>query len=181
MSPTATSPVQLIECDEAAHAAAIMAIFNEAILHSTALYEYVPRSPERISAWFATKRSGGFPVLGVVDAGGQLLGFASWGPFRAFPAYKYTMEHSVYIRDDQRGRGLGQLLLQQLIARAEDEGVHVLVGCIDADNAASIRLHQRLGFVHAGTFPQVGFKFGRWLDAAFYQRSLAGPAQPQDG
>lgn len=172
---------RLIECNEAEHAQAIRAIFNHAIEHSTALYEYAPRSAERIQAWFAGKREGGFPVLGAIDADGELLGFASWGPFRPFPAYKYSMEHSVYVRHDQRGKGVGAMLLQALIARAAEAQVHVLVGCIDADNGSSIRLHQRLGFVHAGTFPQVGFKFGRWLDAEFYQLSLAGPDQPQDG
>lgn len=173
-SPADAAPC-LIDCSEARHAEAIRAIFNHAIAHSTALYEYAPRTPERMRAWFAAKQAGRCPVLGLVDADGQLLGFASWGPFRDFPAYQYTMEHSVYVREDQRGRGLGRRLLRALITRAEQEGVHVLVGCIDASNAGSIRLHQQLGFQHAGTFAQVGFKFGRWLDAAFYQRVLSVP------
>ena len=97
-------------------------------------------------------------VLGAVDADGELLGFATWGPFRPFPAYKYSMEHSVYVRHDQRGKGLGSMLLQALIARAAEAQVHVLVGCIDAANTRSIRLHQPLGCIHAGTFPQLGSK-----------------------
>ena len=120
-------------------------------------------------------------MIGAVDAKGNLLGFASWGSFRAFPAYKYTVEHSIYIHHEQCGRGLGKLLLQALIERAKQHGqVHVLIGCIDASNQASIALHQRLGFEHSGTFPQVGFKFGRWLDAAFYQLTLPTPLNPKD-
>ncbi|MGU7781175.1 N-acetyltransferase family protein [Burkholderia sp. PU8-34] len=173
--------VRLIDCSEAEHAAAILEILNDAIVNSTALYDYVPRPPEAMTTWFAAKRAGGFPVVGAVDASGTLLGFASWGTFRAFPAYKYTVEHSVYVHHAQRGRGLGERLLRELIRRARDAQVHVLVGCIDATNAGSIALHTRLGFTHAGTLTQVGFKFGRWLDAAFYQLNLETPAQPHDG
>ena len=95
--------VRLVECDEALHANSVGEIFNEAIANSTALYDYAPRSKEVIASWFATKRANGFPIVGVVDREGQLLGFASWGPFRAFPAYKYTVEHSVYVHRAHRG------------------------------------------------------------------------------
>ncbi|KWB37871.1 acetyltransferase [Burkholderia ubonensis] len=173
--------VRFVDCSEAEHAAAILDILNEAIVNSTALYDYAPRPPQAMATWFATKRAGGFPVVGAVDASGRLLGFASWGTFRAFPAYKYTVEHSVYVHHEQRGRGLGERLLRELVRRARDAQVHVLVGCIDASNAGSIRLHTRLGFTHGGTLAQVGFKFGRWLDAAFYQLTLDTPDQPQDG
>ncbi|MDM0086456.1 MULTISPECIES: GNAT family N-acetyltransferase [unclassified Variovorax] len=178
---TPDAGIRLIDCTEAEHAGAILAILNDAIVHSTALYDYVPRPPEAMAAWFATKRAHGFPVIGAVDADGRLAGFASWGTFRAFPAYKYTVEHSVYLHPAQRGRGLGRVLMEALIERARAAEVHVLVGCIDASNGASIGLHQRLGFSHCGTFRQVGFKFGRWLDAAFYQLELETPAQPVDG
>src|SRR5689334_4597020 len=94
--------VSLIECTEAAHAEAILEILNDAIVNSTALYDYVPRPREAMTAWFAAKRAGGFPVVGATDAMGHLLGFASWGTFRAFPAYKYTVEHSVYVHRDHR-------------------------------------------------------------------------------
>jgi phosphinothricin acetyltransferase len=177
----AVADVRLIDCSEAEHAPAILEILNEAIATSTALYDYAPRPPEAMATWFATKRAHGFPVVGAVDATGRLLGFASWGTFRAFPAYKYTVEHSVYVHRDARGRGLGERLLRELIRRAEQAQLHLLVGCIDAANAGSIALHTRLGFVHAGTITEVGFKFGRWLDAAFYQLKLATPTEPRDG
>lgn len=180
-SPEANDRVRLIECTEEAQGPAILDILNEAIVNSTALYDYVPRPPQAMAAWFASKRAAGFPVIGAVDATGRLLGFASWGTFRAFPAYKYSVEHSVYVHRDARGRGLGELLLRALIERAREQQLHVLVGCIDASNEASIRLHARLGFVHAGTMRQIGFKFGRWLDAAFYQLNLETPLQPRDG
>jgi len=173
--------VRLIDCNEVAHGSTILAILNEAIVNSTALYEYAPRSPASITTWFAGKRANGLPVVGAVDASGNLLGFASWGVFRAFPAYKYTVEHSVYIHPAHRGRGLGKLLMIELIRRAREAQVHVLVACIDAANAGSIRLHASLGFVHVGTFKEVGFKFGRWLDAAFYQLTLATPDPATDG
>ncbi|MGC3988586.1 MAG: GNAT family N-acetyltransferase [Chthoniobacteraceae bacterium] len=173
--------VHLIDCTESEHAPAILAILNEAIVNSTALYDYVPRPPEAMATWFATKRANGFPVIGAVDETGQLLGFASWGTFRAFPAYKYTVEHSIYVHHEQRGRGLGKRLLTELIRRAREAQLHVLIGCIDATNPGSIALHTRLGFTHSGTFPQVGFKFGRWLDVVFYQLNLDTPEQPVDG
>ncbi|WP_439893000.1 GNAT family N-acetyltransferase (plasmid) [Ralstonia sp. 25C] len=180
-APKPNDDIRLIDCTETEHAQAILDILNEAIVNSTALYDYVPRPPQAMQTWFAAKRAGGFPVVGAVDASGRLLGFASWGTFRAFPAYKYTVEHSVYVHHTCRGRGLGERLLRELIRRAQAAQVHVLVGCIDAANGGSVALHTRLGFVHAGTIKEAGFKFGRWLDAAFYQLNLETPAHPVDG
>jgi phosphinothricin acetyltransferase len=171
----------LVTCCPERHADAILAIFNDAILNSTALYDYRPRTAQNMVAWFEAKRSGGFPVIGVEEADGALVAFGSFGAFRAFPAYKYTVEHSVYVRHDRRGQGLGGLVMRELIAAACRQDVHAMVGAIDASNAGSIALHQRLGFRHVGTLPQVGFKFGRWLDLAFYQLLLDTPAQPVDG
>lgn len=173
--------MHLVPCTEERHAGAILDIFNDAIVNSTALYDYKPRAPESMGPWFATKRSNGFPVIGAEDDAGRLLGFASYGSFRAWPAYKYSVEHSIYIHRDHRGAGLGRSLLQALIDAARDHDVHTMIGGIDAANAASIALHTRLGFEHAGTIRQAGFKFGRWLDLAFYQRVLDTPLQPVDG
>ncbi|WP_233886016.1 GNAT family N-acetyltransferase [Paraburkholderia flagellata] len=173
--------VRFIDCNEADHASAILEILNDAIVNSTALYDYKPRPPEAMATWFGTKRASGFPVVGAVDEAGTLLGFASWGTFRAFPANKYTVEHSVYVHHDQRGRGLGERLLLELIRRAREKQIHVLVGCIDATNGGSIALHTKLGFTHSGTIKEAGFKFGHWLDAAFYQLNLEMPVPPVDG
>jgi L-amino acid N-acyltransferase YncA len=178
MSITMTRPVV---CTYERHAAAILDILNDAILTSTALYDYRPRPIESMAAWFKTKEAGRFPVLGVEDEGAQLLGFATYGTFRAWPAYKYAVEHSVYVHRDHRGKGLGLLLMKRIIESAIDQQYHVMVAGIDVTNAASIALHEKLGFEHAGTIRQVGFKFGRWLDLAFYQLTLPTPSQPVDG
>jgi L-amino acid N-acyltransferase len=174
-------PMNIITCNFDAHAATILAIFNDAIANSTALYEYQPRTMDTMAAWFKAKAAGGFPVLGAVDDAGVLLGFASYGTFRAFPAYKYSVEHSVYVHKDQRSKGIGLILMQALISVAREKEVHTLIGGIDAANAGSIALHEQLGFVHAGTIKQSGFKFGRWQDLAFYQLLLDTPATPVDG
>jgi phosphinothricin acetyltransferase len=172
--------MQLIDCD-ASHAAAILEIFNDAIAHSTALYEYQPRTMETMVRWFGAKRRGNFPVIGAIDRAGRLLGFGSYGTFRAFPAYKYTVEHSVYVDAKCRGKGVGRMLLEELISRAMAQQYHVLVGAIDSENFASIRLHESFGFQRCGLMPQVGFKFGRWLDLALYQLVLATPVTPVEG
>ena len=171
----------LISCTHDEHAQAILDILNDAIVSSTALYDYVPRPLESMRTWFAAKQAEGFPVIGAVDGQGRLLGFASYGVWRAFPAYKYTVEHSLYVHRDHRGRGLGRALLGRLVERAIDQQFHVLVGAIDAANAGSLRLHAAMGFTPAGTIRQAGFKFGRWLDLVFVQRVLATPGQPVDG
>lgn len=173
--------MHLVDCNPARHADAILGLLNDAILNSTALYEYDPRPPESMRAWFETRQHGRFPVIGLEDDAGRLAGFASYGSFRAYPAFKYAVEHSVYVHPDFRGQGVGGVLLQALIERARQQDRHLLVGAIDAGNAASIALHERLGFSHAGTIREAGFKFGRWLDLAFYQLRLDTPAEPRDG
>ncbi|WP_235562381.1 GNAT family N-acetyltransferase [Methylophilus sp. Leaf414] len=128
--------------------------------------------------WFQTKHDNRFPVIGTIDANDTLLGFASYGTFRAWPAYKYTVEHSVYMHKHHRGKGVGLQLMQQLIAAARTNQVHVMVGGIDIANTGSVMLHEKLGFTHAGTIAQAAYKFGRWLDLGFYQLVLDTPQQP---
>ena len=171
----------IIECRPDAHAAEVREIFNEAILNTTALYEYKLRSPATVLQWFGSKASAGWPVVAAVNEAGALLGFGSYGTFRDRPAYKYSAEHSVYVHKDHRRLGVGEALLRALIERAQAQQLHLLVGGIDADNAPSIALHEKLGFRHAGTISQAGYKFGRWLDLAFYQLLLPTPRQPMDG
>jgi L-amino acid N-acyltransferase len=170
-----------VDCEPRRHSIPILAIFNEAIANSTALYDYKPRNAESMVGWFDTKSRGRFPVIGFENDAGELLGFGSYGTFRAWPAYKYTVEHSLYVDQRFRGQGVGRALLSAIIEAAQKQDYHVLVGGVDAANTASIRLHESLGFTHCGTVKQSGFKFGRWLDLAFYQRILATPATPVDG
>lgn len=173
--------MQVVQCNHERHADVILAIFNDAILNSTALYDYKPRTKEMMASWFEVKAKGNFPVIGVENDSGELMGFGSYGTFRNFPAYKYTVEHSVYVDARFRGQGIGKRLLQEIITVAQRQEYHVLVGAIDAANAVSIRLHESLGFSACGLVRQAGFKFNRWLDLAFYQLILSTPAQPRDG
>jgi phosphinothricin acetyltransferase len=129
-------------------------------------------------AWFSARQSQGYPVLVVVDGGDQVLGYASFGDWRPFDGFRHTVEHSVYVRNDQRGNGLGPLLMTALIERARACGKHVMVAAIESGNAASIRLHERAGFITTGQMPQVGIKFGRWLDLTFMQLILNPGALP---
>jgi L-amino acid N-acyltransferase len=167
-----------VYCSYEQHASQILHILNDAIIHSTALYDYKPRAFESMQPWFKAKQDHDFPVIGAVDADGVLLGFASYGTFRAWPSYKYTVEHSVYVHKDHRGRGLGLQLMLQLITDARKNQVHVLVGGIDIDNTNSVSLHEKLGFRHAGTIEQAAYKFGRWLNLGFYQLTLDTPDHP---
>lgn len=173
--------MNFVTCTYQRHAPTILEIFNDAILNSTALYDYKPRASESMAGWFKTKEAGGFPVIGVEDANYELMGFASYGTFRAWPAYKYSVEHSVYVRTEHRGKGLGSALMKTLIEEARAQERHVMVGGIDVENTVSVALHRRLGFEHAGTVKQAAYKFGRWLDLAFYQLILETPLTPVEG
>ena len=169
-----------IQCTHERHAIAIVEIFNEAIATSTALFDYKPRTIESMVGWFKSKELGKFPVVGIEAEDGELLGFASYGTFRAWPAYKYSIEHSVYVHKNFRGKGLGQKLMQALILEAKAQEYHTMIGGIELSNTGSITLHERLGFTHSGTIRQAGFKFGRWLDLAFYQIVLSTPLAPSE-
>lgn len=151
--------------------AAMLAIYNEAVVHTTASYDYQPRSEERQQAWFAAKQQSGLPVL-VAERGGEVAGFGSYGPFRAWDGYRFTVEHSVYVAHPHRRQGIASALVAALIERARGQGLHLMVAGIDAENAASIELHRRLGFADAGVLREAGYKFERWLDLAFMTRRL---------
>lgn len=159
----------------------ILEILNEAILNSTALYDYKPRTMEVVANWYAAKYAENYPIIGAFDCDDKLLGFASYGSFRNWPAYKYSVEHSIYIRSDKRGKGLGKLLLKEIIKNAEEQDYHVMIGGIDASNIVSIRLHEKEGFILCGTIKHAGFKFGKWLDLSFYQLILKTPKYPDEG
>ena len=150
---------------------AILAIFNQVVATSTAIYRDLPFDLDDRLQWWSGRVDAGYPVL-VADDGGEVVGVASFGDFRTWPGYRFTVEHSVHVRDDRRGHGIGTLLMQPLIERAVALGKHVMVGGIDAGNAASLRFHQRLGFEPVAHMREVGFKFDRWLDLVFVERIL---------
>lgn len=156
----------------------ILAIYNEVIRNSTAVYIEVEFDEQRGWAWYQAKIASGYPFLVARDAAG-VAGFGAFGDFRAWPGYRHTVEHSVHVRADCRGRGHGRALVLELMKRAVQLNKHVMVGGVDADNAASIRLHRSLGFQDVGRFREVGFKFGRWLDLLFLQCILA-PTPAED-
>lgn len=151
---------------------AILAIYNEAVEATTAIWNETQVDLANRQAWLAERSAAGFPVLVAHSDAGEVLGYASYGTWRAIEGFRHTVEHSVYVRSDQRGQGLGPQLMQALIVRAKQTGLHVMVAAIDSGNSASIRLHERLGFVTTGQMPQVGRKFGRWLDLTFMQLML---------
>jgi L-amino acid N-acyltransferase len=172
--------MQILPCTLERHGAAMLDILNGVIAHSTAIYDYHPRTFASMETWFAAREKDGFPAIGIEEAG-CLLGFASYGSFRAWPAYRYTVESSVYVAENARGRGCGQALMKELIHLARIQDLHTLIACIDMQNTASIRLHEKLGFSNSGVVRQVGYKFGGWLDAGFFQLILDTPSHPLEG
>ncbi|MEL6579128.1 MAG: N-acetyltransferase family protein [Cyanobacteria bacterium J06621_12] len=165
--------MEIVNCQFELHGQTILNIFNQEIATSTALYDYEPRTLRAIENWFEVKVKCNFPIVGIEDENKILRGFATYGTFRNYAAYKYSVEHSVYVDSEFRHQGIGKRLLQELILLAQQQNYHTLIGAIDAENAVSIKLHQSLGFTHRGTIKQVGFKFGKWLDLELYQLILS--------
>ena len=149
----------------------ILDIINDAILHTTAVYSYQPVTLEDRQAWFQSRQQQGFPVF-VAESAGQVIGFSSYGPFRPWPAYGYTVENSIYIHPQHRGLGVGKQLLRVLIDQAKAQQVHAMMAGIDSSNPASLKLHTGFGFVQVGYLKEVGFKFDRWLDLVFMELLL---------
>ena len=171
--------MKLIDCSEE-HIPDILEILNECIINSTALYDYNPRTLEDAKDWFQKKNDKGFPILGLLNIDGILAGFASYDDFRHFPAYKYTIEHCIYVHKNFRGLRLGDLLLGAIIERAEKGNYHTIIGAIDSSNKISIKLHQNHGFEECGLIKEAGYKFGKWLDVAFMQKILKTPENPEE-
>lgn len=152
-------------------AQAIATIYNDAVRTTTAIWNEIEVTALDRVDWMKARQQAEYPVL-VLEEGAKVVGYASYGPFRAFDGYRGTVEHSIYVRADLRGGGRGSALLAALIARAKAQGLHVMVAGVEAGNAGSLVLHQRLGFEAVGLMPQVGQKFGRWLDLLFLQLRL---------
>jgi L-amino acid N-acyltransferase len=149
----------------------ILRIYNDAVLHTTAIWNEQPSSLEQRLAWLAERKLSGLPVV-VAAEGADVFGYASFGAFRPWDGYRHTVEHSVYVDGASRRRGVGQALVETLIARARAMDRHVMIAGIEATNEPSLQLHARLGFVHVGHLRSVGRKFDRWLDLIFMQLML---------
>ena len=158
----------------------ILEIYNDAILNTTAIYTYDIQTLEDRKLWFQKKNEEGFPVL-VFEESNEVLGFATFGPFRAWPAYKYSIEHSVYVHPNYRNHGVGTALMKEIIRIADKREYATLVAGIDGFNENSIKMHEKMGFEYSGTITRAGFKFGKWLNLVFYQINLSGPKDPMDG
>jgi L-amino acid N-acyltransferase len=149
----------------------MLEIYNDAILKTTAVYSYEAVTLENRIEWLEGKARDGWPVFVAEDAG-NVLGYSSYGPFRAWPAYVHTVENSIYVHPAHRGRGIGKLLIPPLLEAARSQQMHALIAGIDAENEASRRLHEHFGFEKIAHFREVGFKFGRWLDLTFLELLL---------
>jgi len=157
----------------------MLEIYNDVILHTTAVYSYEPHTIEMREAWFEERIKKCFPVF-VAEVDGNIAGFSSYGPFRVWPAYKYTVENSVYVHQGHRGKGIAKLLLEPLIKDAKEKNYHAMIAGIDSSNEASIKLHTQFGFVQVAHFKEVGYKFGRWLDLKFFELIFETPAEPNE-
>lgn len=160
---------------------ALLDIHNDAVRRLAAIWTDKQETLAERQAWFSGRTGAGLPVVVAVDNAGMILGYGSYGPFRAKEGYRLTMEHSVYVTEAAQGQGVGKALMHRIIAEAKASGVHVLVGAIDAENVTSIALHEKLGFEATGRLPQVGFKFGRWLDLVFMTLILDDAPAPAAG
>ncbi len=149
----------------------ILDIVNHNILHTTANYSYEPQTLEMQRQWFLDKQSHGFPVI-VAECENHVIGYGAYGTFREKIGYQFTVEHSVYVAQNHYGKGVGKLLMTELIRLARAQNLHVMIGAIDASNAESIAFHKKFGFTESGVIHQAGFKFGRWLDLLFMQLIL---------
>ncbi|MEK4230898.1 GNAT family N-acetyltransferase [Solibacillus sp. FSL H8-0538] len=157
----------------------ILEIFNDNILNSTAIYMYEEQTLEQRLIWFEGKMAAGEPLF-VYEEDGTVAGYATYGPFRAYPAFKYTVEHSVYVHKAHYKKGIATKLMHALIEFARTHDVKTMVACIDAENEGSVVAHEKLGFTYSGTIRNSGYKFGRWLDLSYYQLDLDGPTEPME-
>ena len=149
----------------------MLTIYNDVLATSTSIFSDIKRTLAEQSKWFEDRRAQGWPVL-VAYREDEVIGYASYGPFRTGPGYRHTVENSIYLAPSARGQGVGTQLLAALLQRAEAQQLHAVVAGIDGDNVASMRLHEKLGFMKVAQLKEVGRKFDRWLDLVFYQRLL---------
>jgi L-amino acid N-acyltransferase YncA len=147
---------------------AILDIYNDVIINTTAVYSENPHTLQMRKDWFNDRVVNNFPVF-VAEVNGLVAGFSSFGHFRVWPCYRYTVEISVYVEKTFRGRGISKILLRALLDRAKQMNIHAVIAGISADNQISVNLHRSFGFEEVAHFKEVGFKFGRWLDLKFLE------------
>lgn len=151
---------------------AILQICNHEIIQGTAFWMVTPRTLNEQRTWFQSREEANLPVFVAVDEKQTIVGYGSYGPFRAYDGFRHTVEHSVYVTPSAHGKGVGTMLLKALITYAERSHVHAMIACITGGNMASIRLHEQAGFKHGGLLPEVGQKFGEWLDLVFMYKII---------
>ncbi|MBN9984103.1 N-acetyltransferase [Rhizobium laguerreae] len=175
MNPSIMTDAVLLRDATEADLSAIRDIYNHAVEHTTAIWNETLVDLENRQEWMRARKARGFPII-VAELSGKVAGYASYGDWRPFDGYRHTVEHSVYVDKDCRGAGIGRRLMRELIARAAAGNIHVMIAGIEAENVASIRLHEKLGFRIVGRFSEVGTKFGRWLDLTCMELRLPGKA-----
>lgn len=149
---------------------AMLDIYNDAVLHTTATFDVREQTMKQREAWFQ-KYGGKYPLI-VAEVEGHVAGYCHLSPFREKEAYARTVELSIYIANTFRGRGLGKLLLDNILTRARDLGHHAIIAGITGGNDVSVRMHKKFGFEFVGTFKEVGHKFGEWQSVHFYQLTI---------
>jgi len=164
------SPITLRDAT-AADLPEILDIYNDVILTTTAVYSEKPHTLEMRQAWFNERKQAGFPVIVAVQEN-KIVGFGTYGHFRVWPCYRFTVEHSVYVHRDSRGQGISKVLLSEIIDHARKGGMHALIAGVDSENDISLKLHLQFGFERVARFKEVGFKFNRWLDLIFLELML---------
>lgn len=150
----------------------ILEIVNDAILNTTAIYDYNVRTLNEQISWFMEKQEQNFPVIVATDENDKVVGFGTYGTFRIKMGFQFTVEHSVYVKEGFSGKGIGKELLHELIALAKEQKLHVMIGCIDAENMSSIHFHEKFGFKKSGVLKECAFKFDKWLDLQLMQLLL---------
>lgn len=163
--------ITVVRSADPADVPALLAIHNDAIERTTAIWDETPVDLADRAAWLTERRAGGFPVL-VAEVDGVVAGYGTYGPWRAKTGYRHTVETSVYVLPASQGRGLASLLVDATVAHARTAGLHRMMAMIESGNALSIDLHARRGFEVVGRMDQVGRKFGRWLDLTVMQLRL---------
>ena len=164
--------MKIVPADFGRHAASMLELLNDAVLHTTWLYDLEPHPESFMREYFDRHAAEERPILAAESDDGVFLGFASCGSFRPHQAYRHSAEHSVYVVPSARRHGVGSALLARLEDECRARGIHTLVGVIDSENLPSIELHRKCGYVYAGTLRDAGRKFDRWLSIVYYQKIL---------